>query len=50
MYTVSAYDDMVCDYEVVFEGTLNECRDYVQGDDECDDYIITAPDGFTTVE
>ncbi len=50
MYTVYAYDDMVCDYEVVFEGTLEECRDYVQGDDECDDYIITAPDGFTTVE
>ena len=50
MYTVSAYDDMVCDEVVVFEGTLEKCREYVQGAEENDDFIITAPDGFTTVE
>jgi hypothetical protein len=49
MYTVYAYDDMVCDAVVVFEGSLEECREYV-ADDEFDEFEIVAPDGFTSVE
>ena len=49
MYIVYAYDDMVCDAVVVFEGSLEECREYV-ADDEFDEFEIVAPDGFTSVE
>ena len=49
MYTVYAYDDMVCDAVAVFEGSLEECREYV-ADDEFDEFEIVAPDGFTSVE
>lgn len=46
MYTVWTYDEMVMDDMKVFEGTLNDCLEYIDGDDDC--YII-APDGYTTI-
>ena len=46
MYTVWTFDDANCDDEMVFEGTLEECVEYVDGDDE---YYIVEPDGFTVV-
>lgn len=45
--TVSVFDDMTCDYITVFSGTLAQCREYVADDT---DMVITAADGFTTVE
>ena len=48
MYTVWMMDDAVCEDTQVFEGTLTQCREYVEGfEDEC--YIV-EPDGFTVVE
>ena len=42
------YDEMWCDEEMVFEGTLAECRAYIKGFE--DELYIVAPDGFTTVD
>ena len=47
IFTVDAYDDMTCDYITVFSGTLEQCREYVADNN---DMVITAADGFTTVE
>ena len=47
MYTVWTYDDMTCDDVQVFEGSLAECQDYVDGSSE---FYIVEPDGFTVVE
>ena len=47
MFTVYAHDDLVCDSVVVFEGTLEECIEYVDGDEE---FEVVAEDGFTVVE
>lgn len=47
MYTVWTHDDMVCDDVKVFEGTLTECREYVDGDTE---FYIVEPDGYTVAE
>lgn len=50
MFTVMTHDDMVVDEMVVFEGTLQECREYI-ADDECgDELYIVAEDGYTVVE
>lgn len=46
MYTVWTYDDATCDDMMVFEGTLTECEEYVDGDVE---FYIVEPDGFTVV-
>lgn len=46
MYTVWTFDEMVMDDMKVFEGTLNDCLKYIDGDDDC--YII-APDGYTMI-
>ena len=50
MFTVCAYDDMVVDEVVVFEGTLEECRQYIANDEWSDELYIVAEDGFTVVE
>ena len=47
MYTVWTFDDMTADDMAVFEGTLEACFEYVDGDD---DFYIVEPDGFTVVE
>ena len=44
MYTVWTYDDGCCDDVMVFEGSLAECLDYIDGDNE---FYIQEPDGFT---
>lgn len=44
MYTVWTADEMMNDEMMVFEGTLEECENYVNGDEEL--YIV-EPDGFT---
>ena len=44
MFTVWTYDEAVCDDVQVFEGTLEECVDYVDGDEE---FYIVEPDGYT---
>lgn len=49
MYTVYMTDDLCCDEVSVFEGTLEECLDYI-GDNEDDDLYIVEPDGFTVYE
>ena len=46
-YTVWTYDDATCDDMMVFEGTLTECVEYVDGDEE---FYIVEPNGFTVVE
>lgn len=45
MFTVMAHDDLVVDYEVVFEGTLEECREYIAGDEFGETMFIEAEDG-----
>lgn len=47
MFTVYTFDEFVLDDVKVFEGTLEECREYVGDSDEFD---IIAPDGFTSVD
>lgn len=47
MHTVWTYDDMTCDDMQIFEGSLTECQDYIEGEPE---FYIVEPDGFTTVE
>jgi hypothetical protein len=44
MFTVWTADEMMNDDVMVFEGTLEECENYVDGDTEL--YIV-EPDGFT---
>jgi hypothetical protein len=45
MYTVWTTDYAVCDEVQVFEGTLEACLSYIDGDD--DEFYIVEPDGFT---
>lgn len=47
MYSVWTYDDASCDDVRVFTGSLDACRDYVDGDP---DFYIVAPDGFSVVD
>jgi len=49
MFTVWMMFEAVCDYEQIFEGTLEECREYIK-DFEDDDCFIVAPDEITVVE
>lgn len=49
MYTVWTYDDATCDDIMVFEGTLAECLEYVEADED-EEFYIVEPDGFTVVE
>lgn len=49
MFTVHAFDEFVFDDVVVFEGSLEECRDYVAGGED-EGLYIEAEDGFTVVE
>lgn len=49
MYTVWTYDDTTCDDMMVFEGTLIECLEYVEADED-EEFYIVEPDGFTVVE
>lgn len=49
MYTVWTYDDATCDDMMVFEGTLTECLEYVEADED-EEFYIVEPDGFTVVE
>ena len=44
MFTVMGYDEAVMDEVEMFEGTLEECEAFVDGDEEL--YIV-EPDGFT---
>ena len=44
MYTVCFFDEFACDDVAIFEGTLEQCITFVDGDDEL--YIV-EPDGFT---
>lgn len=46
-YTVRVYDEGTSDEFTVFEGSLEACREFIDGDEE---YYIVAPDGFTVVE
>ena len=47
-YTVWTHDDATCDDIKVFDGTLSECRTYIDGDD--DEFYILAPDGYTVID
>lgn len=49
MYTVWTYDDATCDDMMVFEGTLTECLEYVEADED-EEFYIVEPDGFSVVE
>lgn len=48
MFTVWTTDYAVCDDVMVFEGTLEECLEYVGEDTE--EFYVVEPDGFTVVE
>ena len=50
MFTVMMHDDMIVDEMVVFEGNLEECRQYVADDEWSEELYIVAEDGFTVVE
>ena len=50
MFTVYTHDDLVVDEVVVFEGSLEECQQYVADDEWGDELYIVAEDGFTVVE
>lgn len=50
MFTVMMHDDMVVDEMVVFEGTLEECQQYVADDEWSEELYIVAEDGFSVVE
>lgn len=50
MFTVMMHDDLVVDEMGVFEGTLEECRQYIADDEWDDELYIVAEDGFTVVE
>ena len=47
MFTVWCEDGMMADEMMVFEGTFEECVEYIDGDT---DLYIVAPDGFTVVD
>lgn len=47
MYSVMYFDEACWDDLIVFVGSLDDCRTYVDGDDEL---FIVAPDGFTVVD
>lgn len=49
MFAVYVFDEMVMDDVVVFEGSLEECRNYVAGDEDESLYIV-AEDGFSVAE
>ena len=49
MYTIHFFDEFVFDDVVLFEGTLDECLDFV-AEDEDGELYITEPDGFTVYE
>ena len=50
MFTVYTHDDMVVDEMVLFQGSLEECQQYVAEDEWGDELYIVAEDGFTVVE
>lgn len=49
MFAVYVFDEMVMDDVAVFEGSLEECNDYVAGDEDEGLYIV-AEDGFSDAE
>ena len=46
MYTVWTFDELAFDDVVIFTGTLAQCKEFKETDDEL--YVV-APDGFTVV-
>lgn len=51
MFTVNIFDEATFDDDVIFTGTLIDCKMYVElFKDEGDDLYIVAPDGFTVVD
>lgn len=47
MFTVMMYDECVMDAVELFAGSLDECRAFIDGDD---DLYIVEPDGFSVVD
>ena len=50
MYTVYMFDEVVVDDVIVFQGTLEECQEFVAEDAYPEELYIVEPDGFTVVE
>lgn len=50
MYTVNFFDEATQDDAVVFTGTLDDCKMYVElFKDDGEDLYIMKPDGFTVI-